>query len=454
MITDDPLLAELEAANPVLRTAKPGAHDQIEADRILQRVLTAPPRRRRRRTLTILAPIASALVVVAVVAVAFTAGRPSTSGHGAKRGLEFVLQAEPIPPSTVVTPAALSRSVAIIQQRLDALTPGFTVKAAGADRVVVAGRRVGAAEQARITALASQTARLNFYDWEADVLTPNGKPVATQLAAHDPAAMAISQGAATSAPGNAGAGGLPLYNAASLAAAQPRSAGSHNSRQGPEYFLFGAPGSAACAAVAHAHGTLPTAGQHCLLAGPVSAAYRTSQRLVIRDLAGQLPPDISPSDGQLLMVPQGTVVLQAQNPSAFTSPSARFFVLRDRVALTGAVITKPQVTTDTAGSPDVEFGFTHAGARRFHEATAQIAHRGQTVSTVGMTLDQHFAIALDGRLLTVPSIDFRTYPDGIIGAGGADITGGFTTRAARNLAVELRYGALPLNLRVLLRMLN
>jgi preprotein translocase subunit SecD len=38
----------------------------------------------------------------------------------------------------------------------------------------------------------------------------------------------------------------------------------------------------------------------------------------------------------------------------------------------------------------------------------------------------------------------RRYPDGIIGSSGADITGGFTSKSARDLATELRYGALPL----------
>lgn len=77
-----------------------------------------------------------------------------------------------------------------------------------------------------------------------------------------------------------------------------------------------------------------------------------------------------------------------------------------------------------------------------------IAHRGANVSVGGAALYQHFAVALDDQLLTVPQIDFRIYPDGIIGAGGADITGGFTRRSATDLATELRDGPLPLAVRV------
>jgi preprotein translocase subunit SecD len=40
------------------------------------------------------------------------------------------------------------------------------------------------------------------------------------------------------------------------------------------------------------------------------------------------------------------------------------------------------------------------------------------------------------------------YPDGIIGGGGADVTSGFTPQSARDVATELRLGALPLVLRV------
>jgi len=49
---------------------------------------------------------------------------------------------------------------------------------------------------------------------------------------------------------------------------------------------------------------------------------------------------------------------------------------------------------------------------------------------------------------SMPQIEWHQYPDGIIAANGADITGGFTAQSARDLATELRYGALPLALRI------
>jgi SecD/SecF fusion protein len=79
--------------------------------------------------------------------------------------------------------------------------------------------------------------------------------------------------------------------------------------------------------------------------------------------------------------------------------------------------------------------------------TGQIAHRGANVSLGGSSLDQHFAVALDNQLVTVPQINYRQYPDGIIGGGGADITGGFTSQTASDLATQLRLGALPIKLK-------
>ncbi|MGI8714904.1 MAG: SecDF P1 head subdomain-containing protein [Solirubrobacteraceae bacterium] len=288
------------------------------------------------------------------------------------------------------------------------------------------------ATRARVLALAAP-GQLDFYDWEANALTPNGRTVAGQLTAQNPAALTISQGR-DEGPGSAGGGGLSLYRAVTLAARAHGSATatSHVSRTGSQHYLFGAPGSAACAAVATA-----SRGEHCLLAGPASSAA---------SLRAELPGGVTVADGQQLTIPRGIVILQAANPSAATaiareSPRARFFVLTDIAALAGGQLTDPRASTDSSGSPDVEFGFTAAGNRAFSKLTAQIVHRA-AISSPGTTQqNQHFAIALDGQLISVPSIDYRIYPDGIRG-GGADITGGFTRVTARDLSVLLRSGPL------------
>jgi SecD/SecF fusion protein len=363
-------------------------------------------------------------------------------GLDLKGGVELVYQAEPTPQTPHVTQDALNRAVDIMRSRVDQLGVSEPEIQTTAGNEITVGlpdvHDVARAEQE-----VGQTAELYFYDWEANVLTPNGKTVASQLQAQDSTALGISQGAGAG-PGVPGAGGVPLYQAVKLASQQPEAPASKTqSRKGPQYYLFGAPGSPACAAAAKANGTTVVQGQHCLLAGPDTS---------VSELKSALPPGVTYAEGELLTVPQGTVVLQAANASAndhvnFDSPNAEFFVLKDNVSLTGNDITNPEESTDSSGSPDVQFGFTSKGQNEFQNVTGQIAKRGQDVSLGGQTYDQHFAVALDNQLVTVPSIDFRQYPDGIIGGGGADITGGFTSTSASDLATQLRLGALPVTLR-------
>ena len=86
---------------------------------------------------------------------------------------------------------------------------------------------------------------------------------------------------------------------------------------------------------------------------------------------------------------------------------------------------------------------------RSRTSPATIAHRGQLDSPFGQQLNQHFAVALDNQLITVPSIDYKQYPDGIPADSGAEITGGFTISSAQDLATQLRLGALPINLKLI-----
>ena len=295
--------------------------------------------------------------------------------------------------------------------------------------------------RARVVAL-SAPARLEFYDWEATALTPNGRTVASQLQAQDRQAVAISQGSGSAAPGGPGAGSMTLFDAIRLASRQPALHSADAGRPGSQYYLFGAPGSAACAVAARDRGTTPSPRVHCLLAGP--GANKS-------ELLSSAPQGVSASQGQMLVVPAGVIVVQAADLSATqqtnpSDPTARFYVLRDHVSLFGNEITHPRQGTDQGGNPDVTFGFSATGAKAFRMLTAHIAHRGDLVSGLGNTFNQHFAVALDNKLITVPQIDFKSYPSGIPADNGADITGGFTVQSAENLAIQLSRGVLPLNL--------
>ena len=392
------------------------------------------------------------LVVGLIAASAFVIATQKTIlGLDLKGGVELVYQGEPTPQTPVVTQTALTQAVNIMRERVDQLGVSEPqIQTSGQNPPEITAALPDVTDVGRAEKIVGQTAQLYFYDWEANVLDPNTGPpartVAEELLAQNQNATQISQGVGSLTPGDPGAGSVDLYTAVKLASKQPaQPASKSQSHNGPLYYMFGAPGSAACATAARDQGTTPVAGQHCLLSGPDTN---------MTDLISGLPAGVSQSEGELLTVPQGYVVLQAANLSASNqvqpnSPEAQFYVLKDNISLKGSDITNPQESTDTTGAPDVTFGFTSSGAKEFQDVTAKIATRGQTVSTLGQTLKQHFAVALDGQLITVPQIDFKTYPDGISGGQGANITGGFTQQSASDLATQLRDGALPISLKLI-----
>jgi SecD/SecF fusion protein len=401
----------------------------------------------RRRNALILLLVAGLIAASAVVA----ATQKTFLGLDLQGGVELVYKATPTP-RTPVNSASLNSAVSIMRNRVDQLGVAQpSIEVTGSNEITVQLPNVHNVQQAESEV--GKTAQLFFYDWEADALTPNGQTVASQELAQNPTAIAISQGTGSEATGSASAGGMPLYQAVKLAADYSKLTGKSppigrfNSHLYPEYYAFGAPGSPACQAAGHDYGYVPVSGQWCYLAGPDTGPGVSAQTL----LSTGLPQGVSASQAHVLAVPRGLTVLQAtpqsfSNQPKISDPSTRFFTLLDRVALTGADINNPQASTDQAGSPDVTFGFNGPGQSEFQKVTGQIAHRGQLVSVGSQRLFQHFATALDTTLITVPQIDYTQYPDGIIGSGGSEITGGFTATTASNLATELRLGALPINL--------
>ncbi len=73
---------------------------------------------------------------------------------------------------------------------------------------------------------------------------------------------------------------------------------------------------------------------HCLLSGPIDETPTTTNPSTIaQDLASGLPAGVTASEGQELVIHQGTVVLlaapqTASQQTSFTSPNAQFFVLQ------------------------------------------------------------------------------------------------------------------------------
>src|SRR5579884_572416 len=137
-------------------------------------------------------------------------------GLDLKGGVQLIYQGEPTAQTPVVTQDALARAVDIMRSRVDQLGVAEPQIQTSSGNQIVAGLP-DVKDTARAEKLVGTTARLEFYDWEANVLTPSGKPVAKLLQTQDPTATTLSQGSASVPPGNPGAGSLPLYDAVKLA---------------------------------------------------------------------------------------------------------------------------------------------------------------------------------------------------------------------------------------------
>ncbi|MGH2907700.1 MAG: hypothetical protein ACRDK8_00200, partial [Solirubrobacteraceae bacterium] len=218
-------------------------------------------------------------------------------GLDLRGGVQLTYQATGTPAHPHVTQADLNKAVTIMEARVNALGVNSPqIETSGNNEIAAALPAVHDVKRAE--ALVGSTARLFFYDWEANAITANGKTVASQLQAQDPSATTISQGpTGRGGVGSPGSGSFGLYQAVKLAAKQtpvPLNATTRNflSRRGSEYFLFGAPGSAACAQMAKDEHTKATAGAHCYLAGGQDTFTTT-------ELAGELKPGIRLAGNQV-----------------------------------------------------------------------------------------------------------------------------------------------------------
>jgi preprotein translocase subunit SecD len=132
----------------------------------------------------------------------------------------------------------------------------------------------------------------------------------------------------------------------------------------------------------------------------------------------------------------GTIVVRARGLD-----TDRWYVLRDRPAVTGAQIRDPSPFLDD-GEAKVTFDFTPAGVRAWQRLTKAVAARDRRAASAGGD-PQHVAVVLDDALLSTPSVAYSDHPDGIDASFGSQIDGGLTLRSAEAVARAVRAGTLP-----------
>jgi SecD/SecF fusion protein len=391
----------------------------------------------RRRNTLVLGVVAGLFLVSLLVIIGIPGAvkaKKTRLGLDLKGGVELVYQGKPTAQSKVDS-ESLDRAINIMRKRVDQLGVAQPeIQRSGGDEIDVALPDVSNAARAQDEV--GKTAQLFFYDWEPNVIGADGKPAPTE----------------TTVTGGPRAGdarfGLPEYTAVLRAATRPPILRKNSTTL--------APGCTPLQAGGCIYGTwyLLDTKHETVLRGP----EETEQNLYADNYK---PP--AGATVKAIRVNPGTVIVRARPVEGSSgkviqqSPNA-YYVLNDNPALTGGDIKNPQQSFDEeaggTGAPNVTFGFTSHGKNVFQRVTKEIAHRGQEAQLPGVPREaaqQHFAVVLDGQLITTPSIDYTKYPEGIDTTNGSQISGGFTITSAQNLANELQSGALPIKLALISR---
>jgi protein-export membrane protein SecD len=176
----------------------------------------------------------------------------------------------------------------------------------------------------------------------------------------------------------------------------------------------------------------------------VSIVGKTAQLLFYDDGKTRVAGPVG-SQAELLKpykgkVPKGMTVITAAPGALYQNSPQAYFLYKDQPAMTGAAIHGARQSFSQNNSPNVLIDFTSQGGKQFGEVTKQLALTGALKG-----VPQTFAIVLDGQMESDPKVDPKENPNGIQG-GSAEITGNFTIQEAKDLALVLNTGALPVSL--------
>jgi len=358
----------------------------------------------RRSSLFVVGFLVAALVGVALLAVPGSPIRQEpTLGLDLQGGLEVTLQAVP-PPNRSLTEEDLDRSVEIMRSRVDRL--GVTepeIRTQGSDQIVI--QLPGVSDPEAAADIIGKTAQLELYDLETSLTGPSisfeGDPV--EFAS--------------------------LYQLLSRVQAQT------DEGTPQAYYVF-------------------NSKTKRVVVGPVA-----TEEEALKKWKGKLP-----EGRELFAVPEGMVVVTCGEGAVVCPGAQGAGVLPDRTyyylleydppnvpQMTGEDLKLSGTRADydtspgAGGRPIVTMEFTNRGSDRFEEITRNEWLRGKTLSK-----PQHFAIVLDREIKTFPQIDYTDSTlAGGIGGGRAQIEGLDSFQEAKDIAIVLQTGALPVNFETL-----
>jgi len=141
-----------------------------------------------------------------------------------------------------------------------------------------------------------------------------------------------------------------------------------------------------------------------------------------------IAPTSTPTAAPTEMLSSTTAVTATVSVSPTPSPTPVKRVFRS--IITGQHLKTAQVGQDEYGRPEINFELTDDGAKIFSEFTT---------ANVG----SYLAIAMDSVVISCPRIETA------ITEGSGRITGDFQLADARSIVIQLRYGALPVPLKII-----
>jgi SecD/SecF fusion protein len=389
-----------------------------------------------------MAVIAAVAVGAALISIPGSPGyRKPTLGLDLRGGLEVILKAVPQPGQTI-TQAQMQTAQQILVNRVNSIgvsSPHVALQ--GSDEIVI--QLAGIHDAAKAAAIIGSTGQLQFYDFEADLVSPT-----------------ITGGNPTPYP--------TLYSLLTQVKDEAK-------KGSPEaYYLFGPKPVVIHTKIKGKNGktttkTTTTTNPHALIAGPYFKQKQLLADPAVRKLytanGGK-----QPAGSEILAVPANRQVVSGTRAN-FTgstqpvkpSPSGTYWYLfkyypkrpNGPPEIVGKDLNEGNISAGNdpnTNAPQVTIAFNGRGGKAFQTITLHEFQRGLALAglhgatgpPVNQLYAQHNAIVLDGKLISVPYIDYTDNSLSLGIAGGtAQISNMGSSAAASNLALLLQSGSLP-----------
>jgi SecD/SecF fusion protein len=357
----------------------------------------------RRNSFLVLALLAAALVGVVLLAVpASPIHKSPTLGLDLQGGLEVTLQAVP-PPNRDLTEEDLDRSVEIMRNRVDKLGVSEPeIRTQGDDQIVI--QLPGVSDPAAAAEIIGTTAQLELFDLEASLTGPSisvqGVPVETT-------SLYALLASVQSRVGDGESEAFYVVNRKTervVSGPYTTEADAERRANGPNRDVFAVPEGMVVVTCGEGAVVCPGGGGQGVAPVPGETYYY---------LFSYEPPDVPQMTGE-------DFVLSGTRADFDTSPGG-------------------------GNQPIVTMEFTGSGSDKFEDITRDLHVRGNLRNA-----PQHFAIVLDREIRTFPQIDYTDSSlSGGIGGGRAQIQGLDSIQEAKEIALVLQTGALPVKFETL-----